>query len=69
MPRALPLPQQKSRDDKAGNHEEYVDADESTFQPRDSKVVEHNEKNRNGPKTLDIRPVVPIAWSGSCLVA
>ena len=46
----------ESSDDKAGNDEEYVDADVATEQYPDLCVYQDNEQDGNGPQTEDVGP-------------
>ena len=45
---------QEPRDEEAGDHEEDIHADEATAGPP-HEVVEHNQQDRHGTKTLDVR--------------
>jgi hypothetical protein len=63
------FPQQEPGDDEPRDHEEHVDADESTGHPRDVGVVEDDEQDGDRPKTLYVGPKAPVVRCGPRLVA
>ena len=42
------------RDQKSGDHKEHIDADEATADQRRGYVVRDDEKNSEGPETVDV---------------
>src|SRR5262249_8243799 len=51
-----------ARDQKAGDHEEHVHANESAAEQRDARVKENHGKNRNRSQPIDIRTVFEHGW-------
>ena len=54
------LTQQQSRDQKTGEHEEHVDADEPAGEPSDPGVKQDDGNDRDGTQTFDIGPKLVV---------
>ena len=66
---ASTFPQQKSGDDKAGNHEEHIDPDKPTGHPGDVGVIEDDEQDGDRSETFYVGSKAPVIRCGSRFVA
>ena len=57
VPASRDIAQKDARDEIAGDHEEHVDADESTGEPAHACVIEKDRQNRERAQPVDVRAI------------
>ena len=67
MTRGGMFTQQQTRDEKAGDDEEHVDADESTAQTEEVGVIQDHDADCDGAQALDV--ATNLSGHVKCLIA